>query len=265
MLFGKKITVFLIGGTGNNIFQINYANKLISQGFDVEFNTFFLYESWLTKFLGWTIHSPALTEKILAKCRVRDKLTILDFLSILCIKFLSILNIYSLQDYTKNNHFLGRNIGYWQSEFEVRPETQALLKDLFFLKEPLIEGDYAVVHARLGDFSKEQRLDISYYIEAIIKANVVDIYLVTDTPSFIRELEVLLPKDIKLRLGPGETALDDFNILVNSGVLILSNSTFCFWGSQVIPVENVVIPKCLHPGIKWTFDMKNKKIELINN
>ena len=53
-----------MGGLGNQLFQINYANYLKKRGIKVNIFNNLCFENFLTKNLGWTIHEYVLDQII---------------------------------------------------------------------------------------------------------------------------------------------------------------------------------------------------------
>ena len=51
-----KVTIWLMGGYGNQLFQYNYGEFLRSKGYDVSYNHYLLSRNITTRMLGWTIH-----------------------------------------------------------------------------------------------------------------------------------------------------------------------------------------------------------------
>ncbi|CAK7000532.1 alpha-1,2-fucosyltransferase [Providencia rettgeri] len=255
----KKETIFLIGGFGNNLFQLNRAFELKENGYDVIINTRLLRKSFISKILKWSIHPSKMTEDICTQFRIEKKISLMGYIVLFFIFTLKQLKIFDFQDCNKPSRLFGFAIGYWQKNVVLNKNLITLLKDKFH-NESTYENikNKVILHARLGDFPPEIRIKDDYYLTAIQTLNIKEIILVTDTPDYLKKLKKNLPSDFEITLSAGISMLDDFLLMANATNLIISNSTFSYWASQVNPVKNLIYPCTIAPETPWNYPLLNK-------
>ena len=125
-----------------------------------------------------------------------------------------------------------------------------------------------VVHARRGDFPLCDQLSIDYYVSAIKESGLHDVIVVSDTPQFVECLTSELKKiqnDYEVRANRCFTMLDDFLLIANSHNMVLSNSTFSYWASQINPIKNVFVPENRKENIRWYLPMRNRNVSYIRS
>lgn len=256
----SKVTVYLIGGLGNNLFQMSYAENLKKDYDKVVFNTYLQKKNVLTKFLGWTIHPNEIIDSMLQEEIVCDTFNFLDFFYVLCIFFLAKTRIVDLSDSNKNKCFLNRVIGYWQQNVQ---QSTPFLEKLKFLALALkTKSDISkqinrnIIHVRRGDFDEKIQISMDYYKDAIEACGLNNFVVVTNDRSVISEFSSLFP-DVSFELSIGGSQIDDFVIMTNASLMITSNSTFSYWASQIEPVPIVYYPRkisCIKP---WNYNLSN--------
>lgn len=244
--------VYIYGGWGNNLFQLNKAYNLKERGFDVEINLFMTLEkSFLVhKLLGWTHHKSYHFFK---------KLEILEQSELSVIKrfdFSFILILFLKKIRLRVNNFY---IGHYFDE----PLNSNLL---YVLKESIkrfrneVPTEYlgkCFVHFRGGDFLK---LGIGLPLNYFASINQDEIFLVTDDPDNASFLFSDLK--IKIKIIKSNSAIYDFLLLANSGVLYLSNSTFSWWASELSEASIIYQPKVFYKHINFRPLTKKNRIEI---
>ncbi len=254
--------VYLIGGLGNNLFQINKGYHLEDSGYDVTYCLFFLNSNFITNLLNWSSHDTSTIDLVLRDKKVSKDFSLIDFFLITILFILKKIKLYDMQSFYCSSNF-DVEVGYFQDDFIV---NNRFLTDLRFILEPIYSNcsvnnnNYIVLHARLGDFDVINRLPIDYYYNCIISSGYKNVIVITDTPSFkINLLNSLRSYGWQgdITLYNGNSVIDDFVFIAHSENLIMSNSTFCFWASQIVPVNNVFYPTFRRPDIKWPFNMLN--------
>lgn len=262
----KKETIFLIGGFGNNLFQLNRAFELKENGYEVTINTRLLKKSFISKILKWSIHPSKMTEDICTPFKIEKKISPIEYIVLFLIFTLKQLKIVDFQDCNKPSKLFGIAIGYWQKNMILNKKLTTLLKEKFHSEA--IQGnikDKVILHARLGDFPSEIRLKDDYYLKAIQTLNIKKIILVTDTPDYLSKLKKNLPSDVEITLSAGKSMMDDFLLMANATNLIISNSTFSYWASQINPAENLIYPNTIIPETPWNYPLLNKFQQKIRN
>lgn len=255
-------TLYLIGGFGNHLFQLNKAQELVDEGYSVYINTSFLRSSIITKFLGWSIHSTVLTDLVLQNYRVSDKFKIKDLIPIITLFIKKKVGIYDSQDF--NSHLRGSTlVGYWQKGVKLNSNFLSLLRKSLS-EVSFVDTPQTVIHARLGDFPDSLRLHIDYYVNAIKSLNVSEAHLITDTPIFREKLiKRLMLSGVMTEINISESSSieDDFELISSANTVVMSNSTFCYWATQLKPVKNVIYPKNRSPELFWDLPLNNQKIK----
>jgi hypothetical protein len=258
----KKRVIFLIGGTGNNLFQINYAYFLISQGYNVKINIFFTKNNFISRMLKWSIHPSEITDEVCKDFIVEDRLSFIDTFSVFVQFVLFKLHLINIRSFNYNFSVLGRVTGYWQSECVLQKLLLDNLNKIYSLKN---KGELNVIHARLGDFSLDWRLSIDYYVDAIEASSKREFVLITDSIEFKDEIESKLSILYVIKSSPNKSAREDFQTILEADLLISSNSTFCYWASQIKPIPKLIYPKYLKRGLAWKFPLRNKSVICIDN
>lgn len=257
----KNKTIYLIGGFGNNLFQLNKAQQLIDDGYSVCINTCFLRSSVITKVLGWSVHSTELTQQVLENYIVNDRTRLKDLIAIITLFIKKKIGIYDSQDF--NGHTENSTlVGYWQKGVKLNRNFLNVLRKSLSTTS-LVYKPLTVVHARLGDFPDSLRLHIDYYVSAIKFLNVNEVHLITDTPSFrenlIKRLRLAGVKT-EINISESSSARDDFELISSANTVVMSNSTFCYWATQLKPVKNVIYPKNRSPELIWDLPLNNQAI-----
>jgi hypothetical protein len=91
--------------------------------------------------------------------------------------------------------------------------------------------DYQVMHVRRGDFLHHKEtlgvLSLDYYKQ--VRNYEMPLAVVTDSPDVLPEFLSAFRPDIMLHLG-NSTIFDSLNVIRNASSVVLSNSTFAWWG-----------------------------------
>jgi hypothetical protein len=131
--------------------------------------------------------------------------------------------------------------------------------------------NYVVVHIRLGDYrlnptaAKNHGVSsISYYLGALEKIqareNVDEILIVSDEPKLaVQSFLSHYKGPLLVRDASTGDELKDLSIMSHAKAIVMSNSTFSWWGSWIAYKENnalVVFPT------PWMADQRNKNIAL---
>lgn len=253
----KKI--YLMGGLGNVLFQINYAHNLKDHGFDVVLNVYLLRENFITKnVLGWSSHdtlSSLHALDLISSFKVEERPSIYFIFGFLSKFFRN--RIFNCQYFglispdfkiLKATHLFG----YFHIKNPINSRFVTMVKraiekklhhpDLRRAKENLMKiGNSWVIHIRGGDYKLDQNftLDINYYIEAT--NNKTDFYIVTNDRKYSKE--VMSNLNLKFHFVSSSNALEDFIILVMSDKKILANSTFSWWAAEFGNSDSLVIQR----------------------
>lgn len=256
----KKIKIFLIGGLGNNLFQLSYGENLKKEGFNVQYNTFLKEKNVFTSILGWTIHPSGDLDSLLEDDEVSKNINLIDFSYLLFVYLFKALNLVDFQTSCKNKIFWGRGIGYWQKYVPldigfIKKVKKSMLDSVLHFSE--FSKAENVLHVRRGDFQSADQLSIEYYRNALNRLKEKKYTLVTDDKSIIDEFRNVFKNEFDFQLSTAKSLSQDLSIIANSNKLIMSNSTFCYWASQIGEVETVIYPSQLSKRKNWCLELNN--------
>jgi hypothetical protein len=254
----KKI-IYLMGGLGNVMFQLNYAHHLRAQGLWVEINHTLLNESFLTsKVFKWSNHG---TFDILNSINLLDdfichsrgaaftipaaisKSIGRDFLST-C--------FYGIESPVTNEIKSRHLFGYFHMNNpinEIFVEKIKFALSMRMKKSDFINfenilckiGDNFVVHVRGGDYKIDPNFkpDLTYYKSALLGQK--KCFIVTNDVDFSKNLF----KNISIDYSFIETqnVIDDFIVLAMCRKKILANSTFSWWAAELGSSDSVILQK----------------------
>lgn len=264
----RRVIVYLMGGLGNVLFQINYAHNLRSRGFDVVLNGYLLNENFITKkILGWSSHDTLSLLKdldVISLFKFENRITIYFLLGLLS-KIVN-KNIFSCQYFglaapecenLKATHLFG----YFHIKNPICSEFVSIVKraiannicrpDLKRVKENLRQiGTSWVIHIRGGDYKFDQNfaIDMDYYIEATKGKD--NFYVITNDRNYSEK--VLSNINLKFDFVCSNDALEDFLILTISNNKILANSTFSWWAAELGSENSLIIqPEPFFKHLNW--------------
>ena len=226
--------VLLLGGLGNNFFQLARAIELKKKG-NVEILYIGNFYKYFYFFLGHTSHEKWLDMECLINSLG------FKYRSINFFEFLTLVKIYlmkSLNFQTSFDQELSKSkektlqVGYFQTEKHVKldsiEEVAKKINNLIDVTKFKIK-DILVVHVRGTDIGNENRIKKSYFDEILSycdKKN-IEFSIITDDINFSKKLIKDVTKKIKIF---SKNPRDDFMYFVSSKYILLSNSTFSFWG-----------------------------------
>ena len=265
--------IFLFGGFGNLLFQINYCYYLREQYPNRKINCsdfFIRYLVRLTKCLRYTDHKSLVA---LENFNIKTTSSIYDIPSVIK---LSLSKVFG-KEWLKSKCF-GRTLpseddiqnlknvfGYFQHNACVSEKFTKMLLDR--INNPLfnhLERPAVAIHFRGGDIPKnnDDKL-ISYYSSAL--KNVRHATIVTDDVVRAKLFFVKFCPWLIISISSGQTEVEDFVILSRAKYLVASNSTFCWWAAEICQGE-VVQPKELHyqrdVGSAWNPVSNRNRIEI---
>ena len=195
-------------------------------------------------------------------------------------------NCYNSKDncynYQGNGNYLFQ--GYFQKE-EIIHENLNLVKS--WINYNIDKKNYAVIHIRLSDFYNPDRsliISQNYYIDSIKKycKNYKDIIIVHESLNYVWEYMYINNLKEKIKnldkniIYKNNSIKDDYKCIINSNLIITSNSTFCFWPMILSNADKIVsfpyfgynIEKkwsvCKWPGEHSVFQYKNNNY-ILNN
>lgn len=244
-----KRHVYLLGGTGNVLFQLMKMKSLMdANGYSV---CDFFINSSVRKVLGHTKH-PNFYKQIVNVDAGGYLLLPVLFLDVLLYKILEI-SLFTVFDINakkikiKPVVFDWLYLGYFQDDVDVF----SIYKSRDFIKNEKKEKIDFSLHVRGGDFSETDDkftspLDIEYYRKAYIVlseyfggVNLSDPVIITNDRK--QSEEIVSELNIPLEFSLANSAAEDFLFLNNSKVMICSNSTFALMAALTSNVIEVLV------------------------
>jgi hypothetical protein len=260
------IKINLMGGLGNNFFQLNYAYNLKDQGYKVLINTFLLERNFITKLLKWSIHN-SLNDlhnlNLLNGFLVKNNFSFSIFFALLSKLFdKKIFGVkFSRHNVPDSLCSIKELFGYFQLNNPVN------IKFLKNIKKGLNSYIYnncnilsnidlllPVIHIRGGDYLSIDKGNFSYNYPFGLLSKFKKFNVVTNDIDYAKELL----SDFKSNyvLITNSTVLCDFYLLYISNEKILANSTFSWWAAELNNCATVYEPSIYFNNIEW-FPLSN--------
>lgn len=240
------IKVFLMGGVGNQLFQINRALSLHLSGHNVKIIHLGKYKKIINFIINhqnhqnW-IHIENFCKKINLKV---DAVKLYDLFNLSYLFILRKLNLYKYFDLplTKQVNLKKKyDIGYFQNKNHFLKEATKLLVqsliDYHELKSELNSKKKIGFHLRGGDFmenknntdyNKKPNFElIKFYIEKFDKEN-SEIFIVTNDKKLFSRFKNKSSVELY-----SSNELNDFKKLIQCNLMYVSQSTFSFWAYLV--------------------------------
>lgn len=275
------VIVRIIGGLGNQIYQVLFCYYLKSKGFEVKIDvsefkkTNREYSINQISKIPFEIADENDLDKVLGKNR---NLKIFKAINLIGLNKKFILekkfNINSLKQ--SENYYLQ---GYWQSELffkqsikfksKILDENPTLNFELInkrVIKKINSENFNIGIHIRRGDYLNQKIkyhsiITENFYANAIskikekkVKSN-IQFFIFSDDFDYAKFFsKKYLPKDASII---SKSEVEDFTYMLNCDFLIFGNSTFSLMASLLGKSEGSIVPKF------WFVDNKNEKLIFI--
>lgn len=266
--------IYLWGGLGNVLYQINLAYYLHENGYEVFVNKGLLdYDNKLLR-NSIKIHKGVYKRVDLfidsTRIGVIDKLKHTDYFYMLMYKMgINFKNFRFFNhdwpndiEILKVNNFLGyfqktRNISY-QLGFTFRTKFKPKLdKELL----SLVNLDSTIlIHARFGDKLDVNQFDVSYNSLFHIFKSFESIVIVTDDVKNASLLSFNSDLKFKIIVVCSEDLVDDFYLISSAKTVVISRSSFSWWATEIsISNQKIFQPSPLYIHVDWeSFSNKNR-------
>jgi hypothetical protein len=276
------LKIWVLGGLGNQLFQYALYYYLDSQGKDVCLDT--------ENFVNYKLHQGYELSSIFGVepsiCLTPRKKLFPPFLIKVASFIISKVNGYLVSKFDfqlrLNNKFIeyksikkndslfkldyGQLNGYWQRQGylgSIRGDLQKHLifkihLDISYITEKIQKDNAVIVHVRGGDYiNLGWELGREYYVNALkyfSDTNLLNFFVITDDSKRLSELNLPFVYEV-IDNFHGEFAYINMYLLTLAKNIILSNSTFSWWGAYLNDNYNLVtVPK------KWIPDDVYDKI-----
>jgi hypothetical protein len=220
------INIWLMGGLGNQLFQINYASYLANLDFEVRLNYYLTQSNCITKILNWSQHEFIVSDYVQGHNFIYES-------NVLAI-FLAKSNLF--------NHYTSFDISNFHSLNSFGYRQQKKLNERVYFKhnfpQKFSDTEY-VMHFRAGDMNDKMSA-FKYYNAVLSKLPSTSIKVITNAAS---EFEVLKLKysNIEFHIQSGNL-LEDFSYMLGAGKFIGAPSTLSWWAAKLSKKEQLFLP-----------------------
>ena len=255
----KEKTIYLMGGLGNVLFQLNFAHNLRDNGIAIKINTLLIDNSFLLqRVLRWSFHG---TKSIIDKIEL---LKFFDYNNLISMHLVyGAISKIIREDFfsasycglfaPRYSNLCGTHLfGYFQLNNNINLGfTNEIKKNIFnifyssqykYLRDIMqFIGENFVVHVRGGDYKLNPSLvlDVAYYKKALLGEEFF--FIVTDDRPYAKKLFSDMP--IPYYIVETHGALEDFIVIMMSKKKILANSTFSWWAAELSDEGSLIIQK----------------------
>lgn len=236
--------VFLMGGAGNEFFQLARAHYLSKLGFQASLVDLRGTKKMFYRLIGFTYHKPWLEIKDVADHLDLEisKPSFQEYLILAVIFFLRKLGFShgfnrSIIDDNGNislrNLLLKFDIGYFQSKSHIGAASIEAVADAIITTLKITHQENTqqiIVHVRGGDVADKNKIsdqDAKAIVNYCIKKN-IKLSCVSNDSKYSRSKFSGLDYDV---MSKGLSAMDDFISLSGAKKMYVSNSTFAFWAA----------------------------------
>ena len=246
-MIGKSVNIWLMGGLGNVLFQINFGRNLRESGYDVCFIDNLVKKNILTKVLRWKIHNQ---DYLYLDEDFQSKNLIYAFLAVSIAKFrIGSFSLWLDGIYDVNKDYAKNLFSYFQNSEGLKSIDIKINKaDFKSGKNRNVVDENIVIHRRYTDSGWQQPSLAS--IEQKLQNSAV--LVCSDSIAGVKHDFIQYNFDYKCR--EGFLSIDDFLVMANSQTLVCSNSTFALWAALIGDHDNVYMPRALvktFPFIKF--------------
>jgi Glycosyl transferase family 11 len=220
------ITVKLLGGLGNQMFQAAYAMALKEQGYDVQLDRSSLVEGTHREYS-------------------------LGYFGIEAISDVTAHPVYELGMRFNPEYLSPKDgntmAGYWQTEKYFENIADKVRETFTFKGAPIRYVDTIAVHVRRRDYVGLEHFhgmpDLNYYREAVAyirrRAGMLcPVIVFSDDPKWCFEN---FPSDFQIAVGSNK--YEDLRCMSLCDYQVIANSSFSWWGAWLGPQKLVVAPK----------------------
>jgi hypothetical protein len=245
----KKKRLYLMGGIGNILFQIDHGIRNSENGEEIEFVTNFINSKFYSKFFNWTFHQNDLHNynfNINLNFRNLSLITVLVDLFFL---WSNKKRLFKSSVVSWESSVLTKvNFGYFQYPRKIQNRN-------LLISSSIVTIEYPVLHLRLGD-SPSLKEDVESQIR-LLKSLKFSKYIVITNDS-IQANDLLKNQGIEFEIQSNCQAID-FYILSNCKIIIIPQSTF----SWMAAYENTNLEKIYVHQKLWSKLWFNTNVEIV--
>jgi len=233
----NEFTIWLMGGLGNQLFQVNYGLSLSARKkIPVVFNTYLLRRNIITRFLRWTIHDYILDQLIEVKSKFVSKSNLNVIMASrlpVMQNFSSFYGVHGAPDSDCKNIF-----GYFQNRSFIENAGSFInLKPGLLSSHPKYE---TVMHLRVGDLN-EPGYAACYYDRLLHNIDPSKIHVVTNRSNDLLAFQEKFTKHSFINVS--DRSDYDFLTCCNADRLLVAPSTFSWWAARLGRQKEVILPE----------------------
>lgn len=232
------VRIWLMGGLGNQLFQVNYGEWLREEHqIEVSYCNYLCESNLVTKYTKWSIH-PFVLQKLLDLEVHKHPVFSLSFILAIKASINSISMFYGLDTIPKKP---SRNcFGYFQCRDFLANYPHTLRPLLKRGSEPNTES--VVMHYRTGDINNRSAAD-DYYHRVLSDLKPSKIRLVSNSQKDANDLS-LHHKKHDFLVHPG-SLIEDFVEMSSALHLICAPSTLSWWAARLGGCMEITMPDSL--------------------
>ena len=258
----------LMGGLGNQLFQIAFAHRLNKEGVQVAVSYSILRGVIFQRILGWTIHPNSNTEALCKALNIKlVKLRWFDYFTMFFTYIKKKSNIKSVFDsrykevvLASRSHLFRLIVpGYFQSTEHLEFDDISLIAKKFYQLNCNISSKQQerIAHVRRGDFSKGTLMKKSYYINILKQSEIEKISFVGDDSEYILKNYGGVVNNPS-HLDSKSDIFEDFCQIANAKVIVASNSTFSYMACCASDATEIHFPESIGVNLKTPFPMDDR-------
>lgn len=268
----KKI-IYLMGGLGNVLYQLNFAYFVKEKGYEVEINTSLIEKNWLTKIAQWKVHrgtKEAMVYFIGNEFTLQNKPQLNILAGLLKNKIFNLIfkSKFFGHDFPQISEIENTKIffGYFQKTNYLNDKLKDYFNNNFLehfseeVKEKIKHPENVVIHFRVGDKLNDSRFDLDFN-KLLKNYSFKKLLIISDNndPKKFNRFS-----SYNFEVISGANVLEDFKLIQLAQNKILSRSSFSWWAAELSNKNSTVIehyPFYAHVDWQPFSNIKRHRIE----
>ncbi len=247
--YNSKVRLYLMGGIGNILFQIDHGTRNSSDNQRIVFVTNLIESKFYSRIFGWTYHNNALKNYTFTSPLIFERVSFFQLILDLFKLWLFKKKIFLNSGVSWESFRLTKiNFGYFQYERDLAKRNLVISNDF-------VEIDIPVVHLRLGDSPTLNQDKISQI--KLMRSLTYKKYLVI-TNDANKAKEFFSEENYEVLIQSNSQQIDFF-ILANCKIIIIPQSTF----SWMAAYENTNLEKIYVHQKLWSKLWFNTSAEIV--
>jgi hypothetical protein len=224
--------VLLMGGVGNQLFQLAKALYIRNSGFTIRLirlDSLPLLSLYVYIYKKWTKQEDWLNMRVFAETLgisvVKPPICISLLVYLQAAKLFLSKKILDSQGLASDSHVF---IGYFQTSesYDISSIVKVGEALAGYLGQQLFANHHPIIHYRTGDIAENDRVDMNTMIRFMEDHAQDTLCITNDIMNVPAQLD-------GINFTTSKSALEDFILLASSDRILPSDSTFCFWAVLV--------------------------------